>query len=658
MPIVTGTEKDPSGAAHRNALVRVRLVAALVGAAPGYVAASDYSIIGSWQTRTDSAGAWSVTLVANELISPADTYYQADVTPKVGATIRHEFAVPNGAGPYRVEDILTDPPATLPTLHINDASDAHDASAISFAPAGTVAATDVQGAIVEVAADAAASDAALDVRVDALEAGGGYDPNAVAVLRFNGESSCQINCGDFWPIGVDLGHFFWDAWVAPTGNGYLISDGAGGSHALLWGFLVSSGRASVTGNVYSGLALTTFSADDVVEVGQWAHHAVGWDGTNIYCWVNGILSGLTPYASARRAGLGQLYVMGSDHQNLPGDLGQLRGFEDCFLPATPRIGFVPETYFGSSGRSGTIDTASFLQTYMTPGQLTVADISDGYNGVLHPGTLGAGNGGVPGRQSISTGAIGGISQAPGRPLWVVSDTAPFHPDMDRWPTGPVDAIPSLPAGVDTYDSFNRAEQHRLMIYPTLGVTDARASLGAQTWTTSIVNDARESLWGIINGRAVCLYAQGEAFEVAWVPRTAAGAGMDVRVDRRGVAASTFDTGLCLRVADNANHYGVVTRNDSSATTATVNVWLLLAGAFTNLTPTPLTCPATAWTTLRAVMPTGSTTMTIYVDDLAGGWTQIGQLTGLTNHSTAKGAGLANYHLSTLARHDNFRVLAA
>jgi hypothetical protein len=38
--------------------------------------------------------------------------------------------------------------------HLADTSDAHDASAISFTPAGTIAATDVQAAIAEVAAEA------------------------------------------------------------------------------------------------------------------------------------------------------------------------------------------------------------------------------------------------------------------------------------------------------------------------------------------------------------------------------------------------------------------------------------------------------------------------------------------------------------------------
>lgn len=45
--------------------------------------------------------------------------------------------------------------------HIGDATDAHDASAISFTPAGSIAATDVQAAIVEARADAVTLDAAV-----------------------------------------------------------------------------------------------------------------------------------------------------------------------------------------------------------------------------------------------------------------------------------------------------------------------------------------------------------------------------------------------------------------------------------------------------------------------------------------------------------------
>lgn len=54
-------------------------------------------------------------------------------------------------------DIDSRSTAAAVTDHLNDASDAHDASAISFAAVGTIAATDAQTAIAEVATDAASA---------------------------------------------------------------------------------------------------------------------------------------------------------------------------------------------------------------------------------------------------------------------------------------------------------------------------------------------------------------------------------------------------------------------------------------------------------------------------------------------------------------------
>jgi hypothetical protein len=56
----------------------------------------------------------------------------------------------------------------------------------------------------------------------------------------------HVNHSTFWPpqvsgVQVNLGtQFLWDSWVAPQSGGYLISDGYGGSHALLWGFITSA----------------------------------------------------------------------------------------------------------------------------------------------------------------------------------------------------------------------------------------------------------------------------------------------------------------------------------------------------------------------------------------------------------------------------------
>ena len=59
---------------------------------------------------------------------------------------------------------------------------------------------------------------------------------------------------DLLEPSVDLGSFFyWEAWVAPRTNGYLISDGYGGAHALLWGpILLSSSSMIFQGNIWNG----------------------------------------------------------------------------------------------------------------------------------------------------------------------------------------------------------------------------------------------------------------------------------------------------------------------------------------------------------------------------------------------------------------------
>ena len=72
----------------------------------------------------------------------------------------------------------------------------------------------------------------------------------------------HVNHGPFWPpqvsgVEVNFGtQFFWESWVCPLGSGYLISDGYGGSHALLWGFNGSPGP--VYGNIWNGTAIQSF----------------------------------------------------------------------------------------------------------------------------------------------------------------------------------------------------------------------------------------------------------------------------------------------------------------------------------------------------------------------------------------------------------------
>lgn len=156
MPTVTNTIKRPDGTAFTSGRVVIELVgsngATLSG---GYVSASDYTIEGQYGIETLTNGTWSQSLVANSLINPAGTAWK--ITEQVdGRSHVYYVTVPTGAGPYFVEDILTDPPGTIAsaalTTHMADTVDAHDASAVSLTSVSGLVATDVQAAIAELAA--------------------------------------------------------------------------------------------------------------------------------------------------------------------------------------------------------------------------------------------------------------------------------------------------------------------------------------------------------------------------------------------------------------------------------------------------------------------------------------------------------------------------
>lgn len=152
---------DPRGNAQRGKSVTVYLRG--TGTLATIYADRDKTALAN-PTTTDSAGNLMV------FADPGD--YDAVIN---GATL-----------PFTVlpdwEDTVTDDEgaAGLPA-HLADPTDAHDASAVSFVPTGTVAATNVQAAVAEVASDAAAlvtaeagtrgtNDSALSARIGVIEA--------------------------------------------------------------------------------------------------------------------------------------------------------------------------------------------------------------------------------------------------------------------------------------------------------------------------------------------------------------------------------------------------------------------------------------------------------------------------------------------------------
>ena len=140
-----------AGETYGGADVTVELTDGDGTAVVGY---ADGAIVAPFTVQAHGlTGAATLHLIPNASISPANTYY----TVTVGD---FSMLIEVGAGGGALEDLLvTDPAALAPTLltaHLADTTDAHDASAVSFVPNGTIAATNVQAAIQEVRDEASA----------------------------------------------------------------------------------------------------------------------------------------------------------------------------------------------------------------------------------------------------------------------------------------------------------------------------------------------------------------------------------------------------------------------------------------------------------------------------------------------------------------------
>lgn len=156
MPLVTHNVVEPGGRVPRIFTYKITLFAALTGDGQGHDLAANQTTAGQYEGQT-TTGSWSETLKANSLITdPTGTVWK--VVENVDGTFYTNYiTVPNTAGPFQFEDLLTTVPGALPsaalTDHLADTVDAHDDTAISFAPAGSLAATTVRGALLELDAE-------------------------------------------------------------------------------------------------------------------------------------------------------------------------------------------------------------------------------------------------------------------------------------------------------------------------------------------------------------------------------------------------------------------------------------------------------------------------------------------------------------------------
>ncbi len=450
----------------------------------------------------------------------------------------------------------------------------------------------------------------------------------------------------FWPDGLDFGHFFWEFWAMPGHSvtpSYLISDGYGGAHAILFGIMHLGGREpgryQLAGNVWNGTRLTSFGSDEGPAPLEWGHFAVGWDGQAIVTYFNGVPVGRTPYTGPRitpggAGGCGRLLIGGSDHANFIGRIAQVRGYE-TYNPHEQRnsvfASFAPETVFSVDG--------SLLSYFFKPAE-NIADLSLlGQYGRQHTGLV----------RSTANGVLRTCTGCPS-PQFVIDPTAPdfAHPNNPGQPQAPVDTPAAVPAGALVFDSFSRRNStNALGGLGGLGSAEGGTS-ATKTWITN-TGTVSPNPFGILNGRAVLL---DNAAAVAWINVSPSASDLDIQVDRRGNFSAGHNTGISFRVAD-ANNYFFAYSSDGPdpSLPQTLTAGYYSAGTRTNLI-TGVTIPPN-WKTLR-VITNSVGTIRVYADTT---------LVHSTTHSflaTSVGAGLYNDGpgLALANRWDRFRVFLA
>jgi hypothetical protein len=430
---------------------------------------------------------------------------------------------------------------------------------------------------------------------------------------------------------------------ANAGATYLISDGYGGAHAILFGVANFGAREpnryQLLGNIWNGNFLTYFASDEGPAPNEWGHYAVGWDGTNIVTYLNGVPVGKTYWVGPRitpggAQGTGRLLIGGSDHSNFIGRIAQMRGYEEnnpLENAGTVLATFAPQTVFAVDGN---------VMSYFFRPATNIADLSlFGLRGRQHAGLL----------RSTVNGVLYPCEGCP-LPRFVVDPTAPdfAHPSNPGTPPAPVDTPAPVPGGALIFDSFSRRNStYALNRLGGLDTTEG-GTAGKRTWQTNQA-PGQPQPFGILNGRAVLL---ANARAITWTSDPAGNTDLDIRVDRHaGVWGTGHNTGISFRVTDANNYFFAFTKdNVDPSKPELLTVGNYLGGARTDLA-TGISLPG-SWTTLR-VVTTAAGTIHVYADSTL--------LYSVTNDSLANSIGTGLYNdaagLALTNRWDNFRVFS-
>jgi hypothetical protein len=468
------------------------------------------------------------------------------------------------------------------------------------------------------------------------------------VLEFDG-SQQTVDYGEFWKEGVEYGQFFYEFWAMPgqkTETRYLISDGYGGAHAILFGFgyIGSDGRYTFTGNVYNGISSgIPFSSDEGPAPFEWGHFAVGWDGEYIVTYFNGVPVGKTAFKGPRRTsgvfnGGGRLLLGGSDHQNVIGRIAQVRAYEGVNPRAVQGslTSFIPQTVFGAERLAQA--PPSLLSNFFRPSPM-VADLSVGFPaGTPHSGRL----------RGVGFGITDDRSTYP-LPKYVLDPTAPSF-SLTQAPQAPavmVDTPARVPDGARVFDSFSRKNStYAFDGSGGIGSTEG-GSAGPQLWQhTGATNP-----FGLLNGRVVSLLSS--FFDLTWVSPGDGPANLDIRVDRKpGPNGSGVNTGIAFRVVDGRNFFFAHTQGEKGeeVTVGYYENGVEIRFAFREAVPPD-------WTTLRVVtLANGS--IKVYAEHLSQSTLIFSGTSPL--FANVKNAGLWNWRVGHALdnRWDNFMIFDA
>jgi hypothetical protein len=497
----------------------------------------------------------------------------------------------------------------------------------------------------------------------------------ISVIHFNGDDQ-QVIHGPFWQPGTKLANRMrWEAWAQGdpwAGSQYIISDGYGGAHALLW--------SGINGNMAfvdaaNAVHLYEFSAGNYFPPpGVFSHVAItlepdAWANNFVCVYMNGILTGknFVPTGYTRQApnlgGNGILYVGGSDHSNWKGWLAWLRGWESQARiggggEGLPGSAFVPDRVFLNYDSAWS--TTDFNTSYVErPGTVLFNDVSGGYDSqggfpskIQHPGSA----------YSLQNRATGIATTGYPIPTPEVITTpevrAPFYPYYVN--TAPDRGLVPLtpPAGVKLYDSFRRADQtFAHSTKPDVGTLE-RSSLGAPpAWLPilplAIPNPGTPAKLQIFQGTL----RLGERAPVFAYAGDSDSSDMDVRVERFGFSTSNEgQIGLGGRM--HATFSGTTLTGFTGITAqwqyvpgvdnGTIYVYRWDGANNKTIIGSVALAKTVQWTVLRAVF--NGSNVTIYTDGV-----QRLALTNVTQYQTQTGAGIWFHAASTHLAATSFAV---